>query len=107
EPWPRAHAATDPGALADAIGARYWATLGPDRVDERLTVSAEANLLAERLGDRALAEGAAEIALGAHLLRGERTAADRALERYVQLADEVRRPVFRMLGGRPPARPGG
>jgi hypothetical protein len=97
EAWVLAQRSNDPEALADAIGARYWATLGPDRVDERLTVAAEANLLAERLGDRALAEVAAEIELGAHLLRGERAAADRALERYVQLADEVRRPVFRML----------
>src|SRR5262245_16791917 len=97
EAWALAQRANDPEALADAIGARYWATLGPDRVDERLAVAAKANLLAERLRDRALAGVAAEIALGAHLLRGERAAADRELERYVQLADEVRRPVFRML----------
>ena len=97
EAWALAQRSGEPEALADAIGARYWATIGPDRVDERLAVAAEANLLAERLGDRALAGVAAEIALGAHLLRGERAAADRELERYVQLADEVRRPVFRML----------
>jgi hypothetical protein len=37
------------------------------------------------------------MALGAHLLRGDRAAADRELERYVRLAEEVRRPVFLML----------
>ena len=97
EAWALARRANDPGALADAIGARYWATLGPDRVDERLAVADEASTLAERVGDRGLAEMAAEIALGAHLLRGNRAAADRELERYVRLADELRRPVFRML----------
>jgi DNA-binding winged helix-turn-helix (wHTH) protein len=97
EAWVLAQRSNDPDALADAIGARYWATLGPDRVDERLAVADEASALAERLGDRGLAEIAAEMALGAHLLRGDRAAADRELERYVRLAEELRRPVFRML----------
>jgi DNA-binding winged helix-turn-helix (wHTH) protein len=97
EAWALAQRADDPEALADAIGARYWATLGPDRVDERLAVADEARALAERFGDHGLAATAAEMALGAHLLRGDRAAADEALERYVRLAEASRRPVYRML----------
>lgn len=97
EAWDLAQRSGDPEALAAAIAARYWATLGPDRVDERLVVADEAGALAERIGDRGLAATAAEMALGAHLLRGDRAAADRELERYVRLADELRRPVFLML----------
>ncbi len=69
----------DPAALSDAIVARYWATLGPDRVDERLAVAAEASVLAARFDDRSLAAVAAEIALGAHLVRGDHLAAEREL----------------------------
>jgi DNA-binding winged helix-turn-helix (wHTH) protein len=97
EAWALARRADDAEALGDAIGARYWATLGPDRIDERLAVAEDARALAERSADRSLAAVAAEIALGAHLLRGDRAAADRELARYVRLAEDTRRPVFRML----------
>jgi DNA-binding winged helix-turn-helix (wHTH) protein len=97
EAWALAQRSGESEALADALGARYWATLGPDRVEERLSVAEQARALAERTGDRALAQLAAEAALGAHLLRGDRAAADRVLQRYVETAEALRRPVFRML----------
>ena len=34
----------------DAATARYWATLGPDRIEERMGVAAESHALAARLG---------------------------------------------------------
>ncbi len=85
-------------ALADAIGARYWATLGPDRVDERLAVAAEANLLAERLGDRASRRGRrGDRARRPPAARRAGRGRSRAGALRAQLADEMRRPVFRML----------
>jgi DNA-binding winged helix-turn-helix (wHTH) protein len=97
EAWALAQRSGDAEALADALGARYWATLGPDRSGERLEVAAEARSLAARTGDRSLEGVAAEIALGVHLLRGDLAAADRELDNYSRLSDELRRPVFRLL----------
>jgi len=89
----------DRAALVDAIGARYWATLGPDRIDERLAVSSDAQALAERYGDRRLALLGHEIAIGHGLMVGDLAAADREIAAYERIADEVRQPVFRFLAG--------
>jgi tetratricopeptide (TPR) repeat protein len=89
----------DPAALVDAIGARYWASLGPERVDERFAVARDASALGERTGDRRLALLGHEIALAAHLLRGELAAADREIEAFERKAEEIRQPVFRFLAG--------
>jgi DNA-binding winged helix-turn-helix (wHTH) protein len=84
-------------ALLDAVGARYWATLGPDRLDERLAVAQEAFELAARFEDRRLEVLAHEMALGARLARGELCAADLHIESFARLAEELRQPVFRCL----------
>jgi hypothetical protein len=89
----------DAAALVDAIGARYWASLGPERVAERFEVARDAQALAERTGDRRLALLGHEIALAAHLLRGELAAADREIDAYDRGAEEIRQPVFRFLAG--------
>jgi tetratricopeptide (TPR) repeat protein len=86
-------------ALVDAIGARYWAALGPDGCDERLCVAGDAHALAARTGDRRLALLAHEIALAARLLRGEIAAADAEIADFERKAEESREPVFRFLAG--------
>jgi DNA-binding winged helix-turn-helix (wHTH) protein/tetratricopeptide (TPR) repeat protein len=87
----------DPTVLTDALGARYWATLGPDRIEERLAVGREGKALAGRLGDRRIALIAWEIDVGAYLMLGDRAGVDNALENYARLADELRQPVFVFL----------
>jgi DNA-binding winged helix-turn-helix (wHTH) protein len=99
EAWRLAQHGGDRAALVDAISARYWATLGPDRLGDRLAVAEAAFALAERSGDRRLALLAHEIAIGHHLVAGDLTGADREIAAYDRLADEVRQPVFRFLAG--------
>jgi DNA-binding winged helix-turn-helix (wHTH) protein/tetratricopeptide (TPR) repeat protein len=89
----------DPAALVDAIGARYWASLGPERIEERLAVARDALEFGARTGDRRLALLGHEIALAAHLLRGEVAEADREIGEYERKAEEIRQPVFRFLAG--------
>ncbi len=97
--WRLAEGSDDRGALVDAIGARYWATLGPDRIDARLAVSRDALALAERYADRRLALLGHEIAIAHGLLVGDLAAADREIAAYERLGDEIRQPVFRFLAG--------
>lgn len=99
EAWRLARQAGDPDALTDAISARYWATLGPDRVEERLGVAREAHALAQRLGDRRIALIAHEIDIGAYLMLGDRAGADTAIAEYGRLADDLRLPIFRFIVG--------
>ncbi len=99
EAWSLAGGSDDRAALVDAIGARYWATLGPDRLDERLAVARDAHALANRYDDRRLALLGHEIAIGHHLVVGDLAAADHEIAAYDRLADEVRQPVFRFLAG--------
>jgi tetratricopeptide (TPR) repeat protein len=83
-----------PESLRDALIARRWACLGPDRIDERHALAREMFELAERLGDRSLAAFGHDVLLGAHLLRGETEAADRALAGFTRTAEELRQPIF-------------
>jgi tetratricopeptide (TPR) repeat protein len=99
EAWSLASGSDDRAALVDAVGARYWATLGPDRLDERLAVSRDAHALASRYGDKRLELLGYEIAIGYHLVVGDLAAADLAIEAYDRGADEVRQPVFRFIAG--------
>jgi DNA-binding winged helix-turn-helix (wHTH) protein/tetratricopeptide (TPR) repeat protein len=85
-----ARASGDIGALRDALSARYWACLGPDRVDERLALGEEMISLGERNGDPLLVFTGHEALFGVHLLRGDAAGADRALAACVKLADALR-----------------
>jgi DNA-binding winged helix-turn-helix (wHTH) protein len=80
----------DLGALRDALSARYWACLGPDRVDERLALGHEMASLGERSGDPLLVFTGHEALFGVHLLRGDAAGADHALAACVRLADALR-----------------
>jgi DNA-binding winged helix-turn-helix (wHTH) protein/tetratricopeptide (TPR) repeat protein len=84
-------------AISDALAARYWATLGPDRVEERLEVGREANLLGERWGDPRLRILGLEACIGAHLVQGDMPAARAGIETYEALARELRQPLFLFL----------
>jgi DNA-binding winged helix-turn-helix (wHTH) protein/tetratricopeptide (TPR) repeat protein len=84
-----ARASGDAVALRDALSARYWACLGPDRVDERLALGREMVELGERSGDPLLVFTGHEALFGVHLLRGDAAGADRALAECVRLADAL------------------
>ena len=97
EAFALAQSCDDPAVLTDAIGARYWATLGPDRIEERLEVSREALALAARWDDRRIALIGHEIEVGAYLMLGDRSRFDEALNAYTELADEIRQPAFSFI----------
>jgi DNA-binding winged helix-turn-helix (wHTH) protein/tetratricopeptide (TPR) repeat protein len=87
----------DAPALRDALGARLWACLGPDHVAERLAVSHELLEQSERQQSKAMAILAYEGFIGAHLLRGDTAAADRAIAAYGKLAEEMREPALQFF----------
>jgi len=97
EGWALACDEGDPLVLVDALSARYWATLGPDRLDERMDVARESRALAQRLGDPRLLLMANEIELGVYLMRGDRARALEATAAYSEIADDLRQPVFRFI----------
>jgi predicted ATPase/DNA-binding winged helix-turn-helix (wHTH) protein len=87
----------DTRATQEALIARLWACLGPDRVAERLEVAEQLLGLAAREQSTLSAFLAQEAAFGAHLLRGDMAAADRTLAAYTHLADELRQPAYIFL----------
>ncbi len=92
-----ATAAADPVALGEALAARYWACLGPDRLAERLALSRELLGLAERTGELRCAVAGWEAALSAHLVLGNSAEAERALAGYTRTAAELRQPGYLFL----------
>jgi tetratricopeptide (TPR) repeat protein len=87
----------DPAALRDALGARWWATLGPDRVAERHALADEIERLAAAQGNDVVALMALECRLGAQLIEGRMADADASVRAYAQLAEKVRQPAIRFL----------
>jgi hypothetical protein len=85
-----ARASGDLPALRDALSARFWACLGPDRVAERAALGEEMISLGERSGDALLVFTGHEALFGVHLLRGDAAGADHALAECVRLADALR-----------------
>ncbi len=85
-----ARASGDLGALRDALGARHWACLGPDRVAERIALGEEMVSLGEAQGDPLMVFTGHEALFGVHLLCGNAAGADRALAECVRLADALR-----------------
>ena len=94
-----AEASGDRWAIVDALSARYWASLGPDRVAERLAVGAHGLALATRWGDQRVEILAREARIGAHLVRGDMVAAGEEIDAYARLADALRMPLFQFLAG--------
>jgi tetratricopeptide (TPR) repeat protein len=87
-----ARRAGDHIALRDALEARLWACLGPDRLDERLAVARELLALADAQQSRHTALLAHNVEFGAELVRGDPAAAERALAAFTHLAEELREP---------------
>lgn len=97
EAYALATRAGDRVAIADAIAARYWASLGPDRVADRLAVGREAIERGREWGDLRLRVLGHETLIGAHLVAGELEAADQEIRTYEALALELRQPLFLFL----------
>lgn len=97
EAWQLAQGEGDAEALCDALGARHWATLGPDAVEARAAVAREAAILAARLDDPRVALMGHEIEIGHSLLVGDRRGLDEALDAYSLKAAALRQPVFQFL----------
>jgi tetratricopeptide (TPR) repeat protein len=85
-----ARASGDVTALRDALSARHWACLGPDRLEERVAVGEELVSLGARLGDALMVFTGQEALFGVNLLRGDAAGADRALGECRRLADALR-----------------
>jgi len=85
-------------ALRDALFARWWATLGPDRIDERYEVARALHGLAEQTDDRRTQLLALEIEIGADLLRGDFESTERNFVEFERVASELRQPVFIFMG---------
>src|SRR6185436_7419433 len=84
-------------AIRDALAARWWATLGPDRVAERGAVAREILDEASLRGDPRLELLGWECGLGEALIRGDARAAEVAVDAYWSRAETLRQPAFRFL----------
>jgi tetratricopeptide (TPR) repeat protein len=102
EAWALALETDDLNTRIHALGARHWALLGPDHVEERLALGTEALEMSRRL--RAghsgfLSQDPAilghEARLGALLLQGEIAAADLEIDATLARADALREPLYR------------
>jgi tetratricopeptide (TPR) repeat protein len=87
----------DPIALRDALAARWWATLGPDRLDERAAIALRIRELAERIDDPHVALLGLECELGTALAFGNADESDRIVDEYEKIADELRQPLFKFM----------
>ena len=89
-----AQASGDFLALRDAWFCRWWATLGPDFVEERLEAAEALTGLADTTGDVHTRLLAYEVAFGFHLIRGDADAIEDALSALERVAGELRQPSF-------------
>lgn len=89
-----ASAQDDPAALGQALSARWYASLGPDQIEERFRVADEQAALAERSGNLRVALEGLETRLGAELITGRFESADATIERYDAIAQTLRQPFF-------------
>lgn len=86
----------DREALVEALGARWWACLGPDRLDERARVAQELSS-APGSDEPQTRMFALEVMRGIHLMRGELSLARRVVDEYAELADGIRAPLWRFF----------
>jgi len=88
----------DPAALFDVFVGRYWATLGPDALDQRVAVGREATEAGQRLNDPRLILLGHDTLVGAHLVLGEFDAVGRHVEAFDDVARALRQPFFEFHG---------
>jgi DNA-binding winged helix-turn-helix (wHTH) protein/tetratricopeptide (TPR) repeat protein len=77
--------------LSRALGARYWALLGPAHIDERLAICDELSALGRTDRQPTVVALAHEYRFGCLLLRADLAGADRELEALDRLARELKR----------------
>lgn len=90
--------ANDPAVLFDVFVSRYWATLGPDSLAERVAIGEEAVAAGRRLNDTRLALLGHDTLVGAHLVLGEFEAVGDHVEAFSDLAIALRQPFFEFHG---------
>lgn len=88
----------DAVALRDAWFARWWGTLGPDHLDERLEVVRALGELGQRTNDLRTQLLSIECAIGANIMRGDRVAVEQNLAQFEDLATQLRQPGFIFMG---------
>ena len=96
EAWSLAQQSGDARVLADALAARFWASLGPDRIEERARV-ADVALGLGREGDARFDTLGYDARYGYHAIRGDGDGALRDLIAYTNTAERLRMPIFRFL----------
>ena len=87
----------DNEALRDALSARWWAILGPERIDERMEVVQALHALASKSGDLRTRLLALEYEFGIHIIRGDRARVEESLLQFEDCANELRQPVYIFL----------
>lgn len=85
----------DPSVLGYALAGHCDAIPGPGHCDARLAEAAEVVRLAQAAGDRPLELLGRRLRLVALLETGEVGEADAEIERFAQLADQIRQPLYR------------
>jgi tetratricopeptide (TPR) repeat protein len=80
--------------LASVLDTRCFVLLGPDALQERLELAAELLRLAEVAGDEHLTQQAHMWRILGFLQLGDVPAADAELDRYAQVAEKLRQPVY-------------
>ncbi|MGH9011386.1 MAG: ATP-binding protein, partial [Acidimicrobiia bacterium] len=94
-----ARRAADPALLARVLLPRFYAIWSPATLSERLAITAELLELADHLHDRVLRFQSAWLRYRAALEMGDGEEARRCQEITTDLADDLRRPLFRWLAG--------
>ena len=84
----------DPLAMRDALSACWWASLGPDHIEERFSLVRELRALADSTDDVQILLLSLEFELGVSLVVGDRDAIERILSDYERIASELRQPLF-------------
>ena len=92
-----ARSSGDVQALREALHARDWAAVGPDRVHERLETVREMIDAATRLDEPRMELLANRAAIRANQITGNAAETDRAVERYTEVAERLRQPWYLFL----------
>lgn len=88
----------DPAVMFDVFVGRYWATLGPDGLGDRVSFGREAVDAGRRLGDPRIVLLGHDTLVGAHLVLGEFDAVSRHVEAFGEIAGTLRQPFFEFHG---------
>jgi len=88
----------DPAVLFDVFVGRYWATLGPDALEQRIAVGRDAAEAGRRLSDPRLVLLGHDTLVGAHLVLGEFDEVGNHVASFDEIASSLRQPFFEFHG---------